>query len=409
MSSYIQRSMEPTLVEAAGIFPVVTLLGPRQSGKTTLVRHVFPGHAYVNLELPDDRVLATEDPRSFFARFPRPLIIDEVQRVPSLLSYIQVLVDEERGARGQFILTGSHQPELRATISQSLAGRTGLLTLLPLSLRELAATDRKLERDACLYNGFLPGIHEAELPPSRIYAAWYQTYVERDVRQLASIHNLIAFETFIRLLAGRVGQLVNLSDLASSTGTSSTTLAHWLAVLEASYIVFRLPPWYENFGKRLVKTPKIYFTEPGLAAWLLGIRDPEQAGLNPALGGLFENLVVVEALKTFLNRGEEPALHFYRDSRGFEMDVLAGDLSGLVPIEIKASRTFSPDFCAALPAMRALNDRIAPGLLVYGGDRAHDFQGSAVVPFVDTAAALEKALIAARSAAPSSSRNLAAD
>jgi len=400
MVTYIHRSMESTLVETAGIFPAVTLLGPRQSGKTTLVRHAFPEYTYVNLELPDDRSLAAEDPRSFFGRYPQPLIIDEVQRVPSLLSYIQVMIDEERGSRGQFILTGSHQPELRASISQSLAGRTGILTLLPLSLRELSSSGQKLERDKCIYTGFLPGIHEAVLPPSRIYAAWYQTYVERDVRQLAAIHNLIAFETFIRLLAGRVGQLVNLSDLAASTGTSSTTLAHWLAVLEASYIVFRLPPWFENFGKRLVKTPKIYFTEPGLAAWLLGIRDAEQPGLNPALGGLFENMVIVEALKSFLNRGEEPALHFYRDSRGFEMDLLAGDLAGLVPIEIKASRTFSPDFCADFPSMRALNDRIAPGLLIYGGDRAHNFRETSIVPFPDTASALEAALEKARSTAP---------
>jgi len=391
MHNYIPRELEGTLLEVSGQFPVVTVLGPRQSGKTTLVRRLFPNHTYVNLELPDDRLLAAADPHSFFKRYTEPLVIDEIQRVPALLSHIQVLVDEDRGRKGRFILTGSQQMDLRAAVSQSLAGRTALLKLLPLSLAEIEASGRHSDRDDHLFRGLMPGLYEEPLPPERFYANYYQTYVERDVRQFANIRNLIAFETFVKLLAGRVGQIVNLSALSGSTGVSATTLGQWLGILEASFIAFRLPPYFENFGKRLVKAPKVYFVEPGLAAYLLGIREAAQAAVSPSLGGLFENLVVVEALKSFHNRGVEADLFFYRDSGGLEADLLASMRERLIPLEIKASRTFSPEFCKGFPRLKALSPKIAEGIVVYAGDREQDFKGSRVVNFVHTAAALQRA------------------
>jgi predicted AAA+ superfamily ATPase len=269
-------------------------------------------------------------------------------------------------------------------VSQSLAGRTALLKLLPLSLAELADSGCRLDRDEYLYRGFMPELYESSLSPTVMYSSYYQTYVERDVRQFANIHNLLAFETFVRLLAGRVGHIVNLSDLTGSTGVSATTLSQWLGILEASFIVFRLPPYFENFGKRLIKSPKVYFAEPGLAAYLLGIREPSQVGLGPYLGGLFENLVVAEALKHFYNLGAEPELYFFRDSSGLEADPCVGGFQKLLPIEIKASRTFTPDFCKIFPKLRALNDRIAPGLVIYAGDREQDFLGNRVANFMDT-------------------------
>jgi uncharacterized protein len=389
VATYVPRKLESTLLEVSRQFPVVTLLGPRQSGKTTLVKKIFPGHRYVNLELPDDRILAQEDPHSFFQRYPEPLVIDEIQRVPSLLSYIQIRVDEDRLGKGRFILTGSQQMDLRAAVSQSLAGRTAMLKLLPLSLAEVDEAQGRQDRDECLFRGLMPALYEESLPPDRVYANYYQTYVERDVRQFANIRNLIAFETFVKLLAGRVGQLVNLSDLAGSTGVSATTLSQWLGVLEASFIVFRLPPYFENFGKRLVKSPKVYFVEPGLAAHLLGIREPAQIGLSPSLGGLFENLVVVEALKSFYNRGEEADLYFFRDSGGLEADLLVGKRESLVPIEIKASRTFSPEFCKNLPKLQALSPKMTGGIVAYAGDREQEFRGVRVVDYRRLDAALQ--------------------
>lgn len=393
MANFIARALGTTLIEETRQFPVITLLGPRQSGKTSLVRKLFPNHCYVNLELPDDRLLAQEDPYSFFKRYPEPLIIDEIQRVPALLSYLQVMVDEDRTRKGRFILTGSQQMDLRAAVSQSLAGRTAILKLLPLSLAETTAAGTIVDRDEYLFRGLMPGLWAEPLPPDRVYANYFQTYVERDVRQLANIRNIIAFETFIKLLAGRVGQVVNLSDLAGSVGVSATTLGQWLGVLEASFIVFRLPPFFENFGKRLIKAPKVYFVEPGLAAYLLGIREIGHIAVSPSLGGLFENLIVVEALKSFYNRGAESELYFFRDSSGLEVDLLAGRAGKLVPVEIKASRTFSPEFCKSISKLQSLNPGIGNGIVVYAGEREQDFKGSQVVNFLGSGRALTQALI----------------
>jgi len=385
MAHYIPRKIEATVLSLAESFPVVTILGPRQSGKTTLVWKMFPNHAYVNLEQPDVRQLAELDPRAFLKRFAFPVIMDEIQRVPALLSYIQVIVDENRSLRGGFILTGSQQIDLRAAVSQSLAGRTALLRLLPLSISELNGAGIRMNRDDCLYRGFMPRLYEDNLSPSVLYSQYCQTYVERDVRQVANIRNIIAFETFIRLLAGRVGQIVNLSDLSNSTGTSVSTLAGWLGILEASFIVFRLPPYFENFGKRLIKSPKVFFTEPGLAAWLLGIRDASQAGNGPYLGGLFENMVVVEALKARFNKGEESNLYFWRDNNGLEADLLVSAHDSLTPVEIKASMTFSADFMKSFAKLKRASAKIKAGYVIYAGDLEADILEDHFINFSNTA------------------------
>ncbi len=384
MPGYISRRIEPTVLSMASFFPVVTILGPRQSGKTTLVRKIFPAYTYINLESPDIRLFAESDPKAFLSRYAPPVIIDEIQRVPELLSYIQVLVDEGRSQRGRYILTGSQQLGLRAAVSQSLAGRTALLRLLPLSIGELRDAGIEFSRDEYLYRGFMPRLYEDGISPSVMYAHYYQTYVERDLRQMSNIRNIIAFETFIRLLAGRVGQIVNMNDLANSTGTSASTLTEWLGLLEASFIVFRLPPYYENFGKRLVKSPKVYFTEPGLATWLLGLREPAQVGMGPFLGALFENLVVVEALKARFNKGEEANLYFWRDNNGLESDLVIPAGDGLIPVEIKASMTFSPDFAKSLPRLRKTSNKVRPGFIVYAGDLEADFEGNRFINFTHT-------------------------
>jgi predicted AAA+ superfamily ATPase len=260
----IVRHINKYLKRVAKNFPVVTVLGPRQSGKTTLVRDAFPKHKYVNLEDKNAFRFAKDDPTGFFKQFSAPVIIDEVQRLPEILSTIQILADKSN-TRGNFVLTGSHQPALHAGISQSLAGRTGIVRLLPFSIAELSNAKINLDRDAYIHSGFMPGVHAKRIAPNLFYSNYYSTYVERDVRQLVNVSNRIAFETFIKLLAGRVGQVVNLNSLAGDVGVSSTTLSSWLSVLEASYIIFRLPCYFSNFGKRLIKSPKIYFMEVGLA------------------------------------------------------------------------------------------------------------------------------------------------
>jgi len=358
--------LQETLKRRSGQYPVVTLVGPRQAGKTTLVKAAFPEFGYANLENPELRNFARSDPKGFLATYPRPLVIDEIQRVPELLSWIQVDVDAN-GGNGRFVLTGSNQPELGAAVSQSLAGRTSLLELLPLSMEELAAHGADLDRDRCLVQGFLPRVHQDDQPATQAYLDYFSTYVERDLRQLINLKDLSRFELFLRLLAGRVGQLLNLSALSAETGVSSTTLGHWLSVLERSFIVFRLPPYHGNLGKRLVKNPKLYFLEPGLVAALLQVETPEQAGRDPLLGGMFENMIVVELLKAILNRGRHDTMSFYRDSSGREVDVILERQRIPSAFEIKASRTFSPDFLGAPRAFKKLRPETAELGVIYGG------------------------------------------
>lgn len=381
----IKRKIQAELEKLAGMYPVVTITGPRQSGKTTLARMTFPGYKYVSLENFDIRQVAELDPRGFLKEYSAPAILDEIQRAPKLLGYIQSIVDEDQ-APGQYILTGSHQPLLGQEVSQSLAGRTGILRLLPLSVSELSAAGIVMERDEYIHRGFMPRLFGDPAPdPAHLYRDYFSTYVERDLRLLLNVKNLGSFEVFIRLLAGRVGQLVNLSSLSGDVGVSVTTLKEWLSVLEASFIVFRLPCYYENFGKRLVKSPKLYFTEVGLAAWLLGIETPAQVGRDPLFGGLFENLVVAEALKARLNDGKLPELYFMRDSKGVEADLIfRASHDRLVPVEIKGGMTWDPGFCANLKKLRAMSEKFAPGFVVYAGDLAPQIDGVRFLNFRNT-------------------------
>ncbi|OQA83460.1 MAG: hypothetical protein BWY31_02844 [Lentisphaerae bacterium ADurb.Bin242] len=363
----IRRTIQKELLTLAKSFPVITITGPRQSGKTTLAQAAFPKYKYVNLEEPDSRQLAQKDARGFLNLYSAPVIIDEVQRVPELLSYIQTIVDASH-KNGQYILTGSHQPQLNAEVSQSLAGRAAILKLLPLSIEELTEARISMTRDEYIFKGFMPRLYQQKMNPTRLYSNYFSTYVERDVRQLVNIRNLTHFEMFIKLLAGRVGQLVNLNSLSNDIGVSATTLAEWLSVLEASYIVFRLPCYFENFGKRLIKSPKLYFTEVGLAAYLLGIQDVTQVMRDPLFGGLYENMVVMEVLKARFNAGMEPEMYFFRDSHGNEVDLLLRGANALLPVEIKASQTFSTDFADSIIALRKLSPKVKKGIVAYSGD-----------------------------------------
>ncbi len=380
----IRRTIQTELAYLSGQYPIVTITGPRQSGKTTLAQMQFPDYNYVNLENPEERALAEQDAVEFLRRYSPPVIIDEIQRLPMLLSYIQTESDR-LNQKGAYILTGSHQPALKAQITQSLAGRTAILQLLPLSIAELSANGISMDRDEYLTKGFMPRIYTENLDPVRYYRNYYLTYVERDARQLINLRNLSAFEIFIKLLAGRIGQLVNLSSLGNDVGVSGTTIAEWLSVLEASYIIFRLPPYYENFGKRLTKSAKIYFTEVGLAAYLLEIETPAMAARDPLLGGLFENMVVVEALKARYNAGKDAQLYFFRDSNGLEIDLLHSVARKLHPIEIKAGRTFTKDFTKNIDALRKLNDKTAAGTVIYAGEPEQKIGENALMNFRSTA------------------------
>ncbi len=382
----IPRMIEPELDRLARQFPVITITGPRQSGKTTLAQSHFPDYDYVNLEDLEARSYAVEDPKGFLSDHRAPVILDEIQRVPELLSYIQVIADRDK-KMGQYVLTGSHQPKLRAEVSQSLAGRTGLLQLLPLSITELTAAGITMSRDEYIQRGFLPKLYNQGGDPILEYRNYYGTYIEKDVRQLIHLQHQREFEVFIRLLAGRVGQLLNLNSLADDIGVSTSTLSEWLNVLEASFIVFRLPCYFENFGKRLIKTPKLYFTEVGLAAWLLGIKNSQQVSHDPLLGGLFENLVIAEALKARYNSGNDAELYFFRDQRGFEIDLVLNDNRRLFPFEIKAAQTYSANFATNLNKFHERAEKIQPGTVIYAGDMKRSGPPQ-VINFKNTAQAI---------------------
>ncbi len=395
----IKRTLEPVLKAAARRYPVVTLTGPRQSGKTTLVRELFSKHAYVSLENPDDRAFALEDPRGFLGQFDGGVVLDEVQRTPELFSYIQGIVDE-RKQPGHFILTGSQNFLLMEKISQSLAGRTTVLHLLPFSRGELL-TRRAMDLDAVgervprrkhgeedladvLFTGFFPRIHDNHLPPQDWLRNYYQTYVERDVRSLINIGDIEAFGRFVRLCAGRSGQLLNISSLGADCGVSHATAQRWLSVLESSFLVYLLRPHFRNFGKRLVKSPKLYFLDTGLLCYLLRIRTAEDLRSHALRGAIFETFVVGEVLKASMHQGREPDVYFWRDSAGHELDLILDRGETLVPIEIKSGETVASDFFKGIDYWRTLAEQAdAPAALVYGGDRNSLRKGTAVYSWRD--------------------------
>jgi len=384
----IPRDATLTLLELARGFPVVAITGPRQSGKTTLVRATFGDRPYVSLEDLDRREEADEDPRGFLSRYLDGAIFDEVQHCPDLFSYLQGVVDEDPRP-GRFILTGSQNFALLARLTQSLAGRVGLFHLLPFSLRELAAAGRVAPRlETLLYTGLYPPLYDREVTPARWYASYVETYVERDVRQLVNVRDLTAFHRFVRMCAGRSGQLLNYTNLAADCGITHNTARAWLSVLEASYILFRLPPHHRNFRKRLVKSPKLYFYDSGLAAWLLGIRSAEQLATHPMRGPLFEGWVISELHKLRANLAEPSDLAFWRDRSGHEVDVLVEKGGHLRPIEIKSGQTITRDQLAGLRHWLDLagGEATAP-TLIYGGDTAATRHAIEILPWRDLATA----------------------
>lgn len=369
MNVIIKRNIEPELLQMSREYPVVTLMGPRQAGKTTLVRHLFKDKPYINMELPDVRQLAYDDPIGLLSRYPDGAIIDEIQQTPETLSYIQGIVDE-RNENGLYILTGSHQLDLHAGVTQSLAGRTAILHLLPLSLDELKQVRAVDDENLCLFQGFLPRIHSEAQQPHKAYRNYLQTYIERDVRQLINIKDLNTYQKFITICASRVGQLVNYDDISREVGVSNKTIKHWLSILEASFIIVRLQPYYANIGKRLVKSPKLYFVEPGLAAYLLGIESVQQLSRDPLRGQLFENMVVMELYKARFNQGLDPNLYFYRDQQKHEIDIIYKSANKLIPIEIKASKTYSSRFLKGIDYFSTLfPDACSNAYIVYAGDK----------------------------------------
>ncbi len=374
------RVLEATLKRQATFFPIVAATGPRQSSKTTLVRSVFADKPYVSLEDPTERAFAQEDPRGFLARFKSGAIFDEAQRWPELFSYLQGMVDEDRSP-GRFVLTGSQQFGLLSGITQTLAGRVGMNTLLPLSYCEIPVSQSQaLSLDDLMLRGGYPELHTSQVPARDWMASYVATYLERDVRQVLNVQDLSVFARFLRLCAGRTGQLLKLSSLADEAGVSQSTARAWLSVLEASYVVQLLQPYHRNFGKRLVKTPKLYFLDTGLAAWLLGIYTADQLATHPARGAMFETWVVAEALKSRYHAGLPNDLYFWRDNNGVEADVMFETPQGLQTVEIKSGQTVTQDSIrAGLRSKRMAGDEALTPWLIHGGADSYERSGVRVM------------------------------
>lgn len=376
----IPRIAANTLQRLAKGFPIIAVTGPRQSGKTTLAKAVFADKTYVSLENPDEREFAERDPRRFLQRFDDGAILDEVQRCPALLSWLQGLVDE-RGRMGDFILTGSAQFDLISGVTQSLAGRVGRIELLPLSAGELDGA-KKLTRslDEMLFRGGYPALYDRVLTPEDWFPNYVATYLERDVRQLIAVRDLTQFQRFVKTCAARSGQMLNLASLGADCGISAVTAREWLSVLEASYLVMRLPPYHRNFGKRLVKTPKLYFLDVGLMAWLLGIRDAAAIATHASRGALFETYVVSELVKQRFNAGRPADLYFWRDNIGHEVDVLYETPLGLQAVEIKSGSTFASDWPASARKWQNFaGDEALRPVIVYGGKGGYEREACRVV------------------------------
>ncbi len=372
----IRRDSEDTIHTLLRGFPIVTITGPRQSGKTTLAKMVFSDKPYASLEDPDIRFAAHDDPRSFLERYPDGAVLDEVQRCPEILSYLQSLVDAD-GRMGLYILTGSQQFGLMSDIAQSLAGRTAFVELLPFSLNELTQASRLPGSiDLMLHTGSYPPLYDRDVSVRSWFNAYVTAYIERDVRQVLKVQELETFQRFVRLCAGRTGQLLNYSALAADCGITHNTAKAWLSVLEAGYIVFQLRPHHVNFNKRLIKASKLYFYDVGLVSWLLGIQTPEQMETHPLRGSIFETFVVAEVMKFFFNRGERPNLYFWRDSSGLEVDLLIENAGRTIPVEIKSGKTIARDFFSSLEKWMSLaGERALDPTLIYGGKESYFHKG----------------------------------
>ncbi|MCK4881774.1 MAG: ATP-binding protein [Candidatus Omnitrophica bacterium] len=377
----IKRTIEKHILRLARQYPVVTITGPRQSGKTTLCQAAFPRKPYISLENLDNRRMAVNDPRQFLSDIPGGAILDEIQRAPDLLSYIQGIVDEKK-KEGMFILTGSQQFELMDSITQSLAGRTALVKLLPFSYREVYGSDKKRpDLNTVLFTGFYPRIFDKKLNPTEALAFYTTTYIERDVRSLIQIQDLSRFEMFLKICASQTGQILNLSHLSNECGIAVNTVKSWLSVLEASYIVFLLRPHHKNFKKRLIKSPKLYFVDVGLAAFLLDIQDKTHLKNHPLRGSLFETFVVTEILKQRFNHIRTNNMYYFRDNIGNEVDVLMDMGSEVIPAEIKSGQTVTDEFFKGLNYYRKLNPAVKQSRLIYGGDKFYKENGHNVCPY----------------------------
>lgn len=393
----IPRNLSPKIIQLYSQYPVLALLGPRQSGKTTLVKHLFPQYTYVSLEDLDTREFAKSDPRGFLKtnKNSSGIIIDEVQRVPELLSYIQSYVDNSNKP-GEFILTGSQNFLIHQALSQTLAGRIAILTLLPLTIGELAKQHKlPMKATEAIFNGFYPRIFTNNFDPNEWYANYIQTYVEKDVRLIQNIPDLFLFQKFLKLCAGRIGQLIQFSSLGNDCGIDQRTVKSWLSILEMSYVIFLLPPHFENFNKRLVKMPKIYFYDTGLASALLGITSPKQLNTHYLKGGLFECMIISDLVKQKYNRGKVPNLHFWRDHHGHEIDCLWQQDNKTIPIEIKSGETISSDYFNGLSYWSTLintTSNIPPskGLIIYSGEAVQEREKGRVIGWKALSENLEK-------------------
>ncbi len=353
-------------------YPAIVLTGPRQSGKTTLAKYIFPKKPYVSLENPDTREFAENDPRAFLEKYKSGAVFDEIQNCPYLFSYLQEIIDENNKP-GRFILTGSQQFKLHTQIPQSLAGRVALVQLLPFSYSELYS-NKNPQLDKVLFTGMYPPIHDRKLDPSIWYANYMQTYIERDVRKLINVRDLSTFQRFVRLCAGRTGQLLNLSNLAIDTGITHNTAKAWISILEASYIIFLLQPHHINFNKRIIKTPKLYFYDTGFASWLLSIQNSKQISNHHAHGALFETMIISEMIKKRFNKALTSNLFFWRDRSGNEIDVIIENSDVLIPAEIKSGQTINDDFFKGLKYWKKLTER-KDSYLIYGGEENYKREG----------------------------------
>lgn len=376
-------------------FPAIAILGPRQSGKTTLSKKLFPKHTFLDLDDPETKLFAQTDPKRFFAEYENSygIIIDEFQNVPELLSYIKIIVDEKKRP-GYFVLTGSQNFLVNEKITQSLAGRVGILTLLPLSISELKNVDLLPNYKKLLINGFYPRIYDENILPDKLYSSYIQTYVEKDVRQVSAVTNLTTFQLFLKLCAGRIGQALNIAELATVTGIDQATANRWLSILEASYIIFLLRPFYKNFNKRLTKTPKLYFYDTGIASYLLGIKKTEDLTVSSFRGSLFENLIIADLIKQSYNMGELPSLYYWRDQNGrIEIDCLIDKISTLIPIEIKSSETISHNFFDNLKQFDSIAE-IEPtnNFLIYAGESKQKRSSGNILSWKDAGEFLKNTL-----------------
>jgi hypothetical protein len=379
----IQREASAKLIELSKQYPVITITGPRQSGKTTLCKSLFPLKDYANLEDPETRMFASSDPKGFLSRFANGAVINEVQRVPQLLSYLQVVVDEHK-LPGEFIITGSQNILLLSAISQSLAGRTAIMHLLPLSVFELAEyAEYRLSDELYefMYKGFYPNVYNLNLNPSENYGFYISTYVEKDIRDLLKISDLNKFELFLKICASRTGQVVNLSSMGNDCGLSHNTIKQWLSLLETSYIIKLSNPYYKNYGKRFIKSPKLYFLDTGLLCYLLGIRNKGHIDVHPLKGQIFETFVFSELLKTLYNQGKDENIYFLRDTKGYEVDFILDAGIELKSIEVKLSQTINEEFFKNLNALSALTGGKIEKYLIYGGSEAKIYKDIKIIPW----------------------------